>query len=75
MLCYGVAFQEPAIKLDLKVQYPPQTHLLSLEKEGIFLAQHVFAAFQGSFQYRNLDHRCLFYFCLSAVVCSAQKDI
>ena len=35
----------------LKMQCPPQTHLQSWEKEGIFLAQCGFSAFQGSSWY------------------------
>ena len=64
----GMAFREPAIHLDLKMQCPPQIHFLSWEKEGIFLAQHEFSAFQGSFWGRNLDHGCFFFLWLSLIV-------
>lgn len=46
---HGVAFQEPAVPLDLKMHCPPQARFLLWEKEGLFRGRHVFAAFRGSF--------------------------
>lgn len=64
----GVAFQELAIKLDLKMQDQPQTHFLFQGKEGIFLSQGICTAVQGSFWYRHLDPGSLCFFCLNPTV-------
>lgn len=56
--------------LGLRMQYPSHAHFQLWAKEGIFLAQHVFAAFQGSLWYENVDHGALSLFLLqSCCIC------